>query len=66
MKIETKYNIGDEVWVNFKGKPQKMKVSDIFINLSSVQELELKAKGIIVYTSPRSVFPSKEELLNSL
>lgn len=44
----TKHNIGDEVWFNFKGKPKKMKVSDIFINLSDVQEMELKAKGIIV------------------
>ena len=66
MTIETKYNIGDEVWFNFKGKSKKMKVSDIFINLSGVQELELKAKGIIVYTSPLSVFPTKEELLKSL
>lgn len=30
MKIETK--LGDEVWFNFKGKPKKMKVSDIFTN----------------------------------
>lgn len=63
---KTRYNVGDEVWFNFKGKPKKMKVSDIFINLSDVQELELKAKGIIVYTSPLSVFPTKEELLKSL
>lgn len=58
--------IGDDVWFNFKGKPKKMKVFDIFINLSGVQEVELKAKGIIVYTSPLSVFNSKEELLKSL
>ena len=66
MKIETKVHIGDEVWFNFKGNPKKMKVSDIFINLSDVQEVELKAKGIIVYTSPLSVFPTKEELLKNL
>ena len=26
MKIETKYNIGDEVWVNDNGTPRKCKV----------------------------------------
>jgi len=66
MTIETKYNIGQEVWFNLEGKPKKMKVSDIFINLSGVQEMELKAERIIVYTSPLSVFPTKEELLKSL
>lgn len=59
-------NIGDKVWFNFKGKPKKMKVSDIFIDLSGVQEVELKARGIIIYTSPLSVFSTKEELLKSL
>lgn len=66
MKIETKYNIGQEVWFNFKGKAKKMKVTDVFINLSSNIEIELTAKGIIIYTHPSCVFPTKEELLKSL
>ena len=66
MTIETKYNIGDEVWFNFKGKAKKMKVTDVFINLSSNIEIELTAKGIIIYTHPSCVFSTKEELLKSL
>lgn len=66
MKIETKYNIGNEVWFNFKGKPKKMKVTDVFINLSSNIEIELTAKGIIIYIHPSCVFLTKEELLKSL
>ena len=31
MKIDTKYNIGDEVWFPFGGKPYKSKVKAIYI-----------------------------------
>lgn len=33
MTIETKYNIGDEVWVKVQGEPTALKVVGFYISL---------------------------------
>ena len=68
MTIETKYNIGDEVWFMFDVKPLKGKVVRI-------SEYTIKVKVIFKdgkeYLFSRDIkdfklFPTKEELLKSL
>ena len=68
MKIETKYNIGDEVWFLFDDKPLNGKIARI-------SEYTIKVKVILKdgkeYLFSRDIkdfklFPTKEELLNSL
>lgn len=68
MTIETKYNIGDEVWFRFDGKPLNGKVARI-------SEHAIKIKVVFKdgneYLFSRDIkdfklFPTKEELLNSL
>lgn len=66
MKIETKYNIGDEVWIlDFFRQPYKGKI----LSISTFHN----AKDYIYYHIHRvgsrkecEVFPTKEELLKSL
>lgn len=76
MKIETKCNIGDEVWFMENNKPTTMKVWDITI------EIKTKYDGQYTYgtyhrvyyhdfgyhhtISEGELFPTKEELLKSL
>lgn len=68
MTIETKYNIGDEVWFMFDGKPLKGEVVRI-------SEYTIKVKVIFKdgkeYLFSRDIkdfklSPTKEELLKSL
>lgn len=64
MTIETKYNIGDEVWFSFIGKPIKSKVYEIIGG-----EEKLYRCGFYLQSATFSedeLFPTKEELLNSL
>ena len=68
MKIETKYSVGDKVWVMYFGQPKEIEITIIIIVCSN--------KGVIVTyqnewlygaTFPESfVYTTKEELLNSL
>ena len=68
MKIETKYNIGDEVWFIFDGKPLNgkiVKISEYTI------KIEVRFKDGKDYLFSREIkgfelFPTKEELLKSL
>lgn len=63
MTIETKYNIGDEVWVKtYSGKVYCNRITGIHIK-----------QGLIVYSlfnfadrTEQELFPTKEELLKSL
>lgn len=49
MKIETKYNIGDEVWVMYENKPTRLTIGGIDISVSKGR-LELdKARAVIMY-----------------
>ena len=71
MTIETKYNIGDEVWCSFGGVPIRSIIQDIIL----VDEMEmLKVVYSVSSTDERifgtrfgsELFPTKEELLKSL
>lgn len=71
MTIETKYNIGDEVWVAVDGKPTQGKVRYIDAICSRLgSELRYAIRyGVISYEAPyyeAAVFPTKEELLKNL
>lgn len=68
MTIETKYNIGDEVWFLFDGKPLNGKIARIS---------EYTIKIIVIFKDGKEylfsrdikgfkLFPTKEELLKSL
>jgi hypothetical protein len=68
MKIETKFDIGQEVWVMSDGKPTKSTIKWITIGVYSVQPLSIRYQ-VLSYEAPRyenQVFESKEELLKSL
>lgn len=68
MKIETKHDIGQEVWVMSDGKPTKATVKWIYISIFSALPLSIKYQ-VLSYEAPRyenQVFESKEELLKSL
>ena len=70
MTIETKYNIGDEVWfdVNFnpnKGKIIRIEVT-IFQDKGYIPRYTMKCDGYIIKEFEHNLFPTKEELLKSL
>ena len=77
MTIETKYNIGDEVWVILKNKAQKIRITGISTYAAGtvmdgyycVMEAKCDvryyfADGECCYES--DCFPTKEELIKSL
>ena len=71
MTIETKNNIGDEVWVSVKGKPTKGKVRGINARIGKLGDTIYSriTYEVISYELPYiedAVFPTKEELLKSL
>jgi hypothetical protein len=68
MTIETRYNVGDEVWFMFDGKPLNGKIARIS---------EYTIKVIVIFKDGKEylfsrdikyfrLFPTKEELLKSL
>lgn len=64
MTIETKYNIGDEVWV-------KTYSGNVYCN--RITGIHIKQDGLIAYSllnfadrTENELFPTKEELLKSL
>ena len=68
MKIVTKYNIGDEVWVNDNGTPRKCKVKWIEVLALELLGTTIKYK-VLSYEPPireALVFASEEELLKRL
>ena len=68
MKIETKYDIGQEVWVNDNGTPRKCRVKYIEVLALELMGTTIKYK-VLSYEPPireSLVFPTKEELLKSL
>lgn len=71
MKIETKYNIGDEVWTVIKGKAVKEVVNMIHIHIGSYENISYsfnsrRALGLFEPIEESNIFPTKEELLKSL
>lgn len=70
MKIETKYNIGDEVWFPFGGKPYKSKVKAIYIyhingNIFTRYIMEDMYGESFMASRERHTYSSQEELLKN-
>ena len=78
MKIETKYDIGQEVWVMKDNRPQKFKVNGISVEYQDGMYKSCIHSGIasvhydlgqrmnpMIY-GEIYLFPTKEELLKSL
>ena len=70
MKIETKYNIGNKVWLNSLGHYIKGKVDEINISVlidGSVHiNYDIEKSGYLFARNEDELFPTKEELLKSL
>ena len=71
MTIETKYNIGDEVWMMKENKPTTRIVSFVEIIAASTISKSfirygLKTEGVVERVVESLLFPTKEELLKSL
>lgn len=71
MKIETKYNLGDEVWVDVLDEPCTFIVKGIRVICDKfhkriVYTLLEEGGDIFIYLDEKEIFPTKEELLNSL
>ena len=71
MTIETKYNIGDEVWFMKENKPTKRVVDFIEIIAASTTsksfiQYGLKIGSVVERVVESHLFPTKEELLKSL
>ena len=70
MTIETKYNIGDKVFLLIRNKVESYPIGDIRIDVSGMRtntsyRLRTQA-GHTEYYSENELFPTKEELLKSL
>ena len=71
MTIETKYNIGDEVWANVLNEPYNFIVKGIkfvcdrFHKRITYTLLE-EGGDTLIYLDENELFPTKEELLKSL
>ena len=70
MTIETKYNIGDDVWGIPNGEPTQMAIARIYVKVHKNKlgiSYEFDSTEERTYRLPESaVFPTKEELLKSL
>lgn len=71
MQIETKHNIGDEVWANVVGEPYNFIVKGIRIvcdrfHKRIVYTVLEEGGDTLIYLDEEELFPTKEELLKSL
>ena len=69
MTIETKYNIGDEVWVYYNMMPEKMIITHINLYCRKRGTLKTEIRYVldnVISVDERVLFPTKEELLKSL
>ena len=77
MTIDTKYNIGDEVWVIMNNKAQHLRIEAIEVGIEKAMITEDGILSICEYKTSYSVgwgnwceecdvYPTKEELLKSL
>lgn len=78
MKIETKYNIGDEVWIYkdykkdiIQGQIQDLKATLVFLDSNptikyTIRYVDNKGGLKLFYRLEQDVFPTKEELLKTL
>ena len=72
MTIETKYNIGDEVWAIVSGGAHKLKIRSIVPHYSKAYKAikygfeKTSYIGFLDLIEEQYLFPTKEELLKSL
>jgi hypothetical protein len=77
MTIETKYDIGDEVWVIIENEVQKLRIQECKVSTARATRSEYGKFQVIEYrivyyfgdgewVSESKCFPTKEELLKSL
>lgn len=66
MKIETKYDIGQEVWCLIKGEPYKVEVICIKFAYGQIYYDLLFDYVKVFELAEYALFPTKEELLKSL
>ena len=77
MTIETKYNIGDDVWIIFRNKARCKTINNIraigglriFDECGKIVDVEMKIEYCFLndeWVSEENCFPTKEELLKSL
>lgn len=72
MTIETKYNIGDEVWMEFFMRPTRMVVESIEFRKDENTEdiwyfvVNINDRRECYNANESELFPTKEELLKSL
>lgn len=72
MTIETKYNIGDEVWVMYQNHPFKSTIKGVYVEYANDSQSDYLYKsyniaeiyGMIYFEE--NIFPTKEELIKSL
>lgn len=65
MTIETKYNIGDEVWVFYNGTAHYWKIDRVLCGFGGRDNYIQYRMGCL-YFCEHDCFPTKEELLKSL
>jgi hypothetical protein len=66
MTIETKYNVGDKVWSMKDNKPQTNTIDRIRAYASDDVYIEYEVIGSSKEHAEHELFPSKQDLLNSL
>lgn len=66
MKIETKYNIGDEVWFMYKLEPISSKVTSFTIYVDKNIIVEYFFEKYFEFKREKYIFRTKQELLDSL
>ena len=76
MKIETKYNIGDNIWFMNANKAVCYKINSFKIsiyrkgtnanNVNQEYTIEYSPEGLVLFLNEDNCFATKEELLNSL
>ena len=71
MTIETKYNIGDEVWFMDKNMPTKGVVVKLDVDIARsgdwyIEHYKVEVVGFIYCKIGQHLFPTKEELIKSL
>ena len=66
MKIETKYDMGDDVWCLIKGEPYKLNVICIKFAYGQIYYDLLFENVKIFELAEYNLFSTKEELLKSL
>ena len=66
MTVETKFNIGDEVWFMYKLKPICERVTSLTIYTCNKLVIEYFFEVPFVFIREEKLFSTKQELLDSL